>query len=96
MSAVLDDVGWRNGAGRGECAAVLSNHVSGVANLVLLSRATMHNIWQNVAVSLDLKAVFVVTTLAGVTGLWPAILADVGVTVLVTMNALRLLRHSSA
>ncbi|MBO0134114.1 hypothetical protein G6L41_026530 (plasmid) [Agrobacterium tumefaciens] len=33
-----------------------------------------------------------VTTIIGVTGLWPAVLADTGATVLVTMNALRLLR----
>jgi Zn2+/Cd2+-exporting ATPase len=38
-----------------------------------------------------LKAVFLVTTILGVTGLWPAILADTGATVLATMNALRLL-----
>ena len=37
-------------------------------------------------------AVFLVTTLIGVTGLWPAVLADTGATVLVTANALRLLR----
>ncbi|WP_320188568.1 hypothetical protein RMS29_026980 (plasmid) [Agrobacterium rosae] len=30
-----------------------------------------------------------VTTIIGVTGLWPAVLADTGATVLVTMNALR-------
>lgn len=50
----------------------------------------MANIRQNVAVALGLKAVFVVTTVAGVTGLWPAVLAETGATVLVTMNALRL------
>jgi Cd2+/Zn2+-exporting ATPase len=32
-----------------------------------------------------------VTTVLGITGLWPAILADTGATVLVTLNALRLL-----
>lgn len=48
------------------------------------------------AVALGLKAAFVVTTLAGITGLWPAVLADTGATVLVTMNAVRLLRHSFA
>ena len=47
---------------------------------------------QNVAVAVGLKAVFLVTTLLGITGLWPAILADTGVTVLVTLNALRLMR----
>jgi len=36
--------------------------------------------------------VFLVTTLVGITGLWPAILEDTGATVLVTLNALRLLR----
>ena len=33
-----------------------------------------------------------VTTVLGITGLWPAILADTGATVLITANALRLLR----
>ncbi|MGH7120333.1 MAG: heavy metal translocating P-type ATPase [Acetobacteraceae bacterium] len=74
-------------------AALLGGRVGGVAALVRLSRATMRNIRQNVAIALGLKAVFLVTTLAGLTGLWPAILADTGATVIVTMNALRLLRH---
>ena len=43
-------------------------------------------------IALGLKAVFLVTTLAGMTGLWIAILADTGATVLVTANALKLLR----
>jgi Zn2+/Cd2+-exporting ATPase len=72
--------------------ALLNSRVTDVAALVGLSRATLANIHQNVAVALGLKAAFVVTTLAGVTGLWPAVLADTGTTVLVTLNALRLLR----
>lgn len=52
----------------------------------------MRNIFQNITIALGLKVVFLVTTIAGITGLWPAILADTGATVLVTMNALRLLR----
>jgi len=73
-------------------AAVLNNRVSDVAALVKLSRRTMTVIRQNVAVALGLKTVFLVTTVLGVTGLWIAILADTGATVLVTANALRLLR----
>ncbi|PRH87982.1 heavy metal translocating P-type ATPase [Labrys okinawensis] len=73
-------------------AAVLHGRVSDVAGMVALSRRTMTNIHQNIAMALGLKAVFLVTTIAGITGLWPAILADTGATVLVTMNALRLLR----
>lgn len=72
-------------------AAVLKDRVSGVAELVGLSRSTMANVKTNVGIAVGLKAVFLVTTLIGVTGLWPAIMADTGATVLVTLNALRLL-----
>ena len=72
-------------------AASLHGRVSDVAEMIDLSRRTMANIRQNITVSLGLKAVFLVTTIMGVTGLWPAILADTGATVLVTLNALRLL-----
>ncbi|WP_186400460.1 heavy metal translocating P-type ATPase [Stappia sp. P2PMeth1] len=72
-------------------AAILHGRVKDVANMVSLSRLTMNNIWQNIVISLGLKAVFLVTTVLGITGLWPAILADTGATVLVTANAMRLL-----
>lgn len=72
-------------------AAVLHGRVADVAGMVALSRATMSNIWQNITIALGLKAVFLVTTVVGITGLWPAILADTGATVLVTANAMRLL-----
>jgi Zn2+/Cd2+-exporting ATPase len=72
-------------------AAVLHGRVMDVARMVKLSRAAMANIRQNISIALGLKAAFLVTTIAGVTGLWPAILADTGATVLVTANAMRLL-----
>ncbi|KQQ14033.1 ATPase [Methylobacterium sp. Leaf121] len=72
-------------------AAVLHGRVADVARMVELSRRTLANIRTNIGVALGLKAVFLVTTIAGITGLWPAILADTGATVLVTANALRLL-----
>jgi Cd2+/Zn2+-exporting ATPase len=77
-------------------AALLSNRVGGVVELVSLARATLSNIWQNIAIALALKAVFLVTTLLGISSLWMAILADTGATVLVTANALRLLRFRPA
>ena len=72
-------------------AALLRNAVGDVATLVRLSRATMANVRQNITIALGLKAIFLVTTVTGSTGLWLAILADTGGTVLVTLNALRLL-----
>lgn len=77
-------------------AAVLHARVCDVAAMVALSRRTMANIRQNITIALGLKLVFLVTTLIGLTGLWPAILADTGATVLVTLNALRLLRVPAA
>ncbi|MFD3188963.1 heavy metal translocating P-type ATPase [Sedimentitalea sp. HM32M-2] len=71
--------------------ALLRNRVTDVVALLRLARATMSNIRQNVAIALGLKLVFLVTTVLGVTGLWIAVLADTGATVLVTLNALRLL-----
>jgi len=73
-------------------AAILHGRVGDVAALIALSRRTLRNIRQNVTIALGLKAAFLVTTLVGLTGLWPAILADTGATVIVTANALRLLR----
>ncbi|WP_425145249.1 heavy metal translocating P-type ATPase [Deinococcus sp.] len=72
-------------------AALLGGQLAGMADLVGLSRATLFNIRQNIAFALGLKAIFLVTTLLGYTGLWLAVLADTGATALVTANALRLL-----
>jgi Cd2+/Zn2+-exporting ATPase len=76
-------------------AALLRDRVTGVADLVSLSRETIGNIYQNIGLALGLKAIFLVTTLTGTTTLWMAILADTGATVLVTGNALRLLAYRS-
>ncbi len=75
-------------------AALLRSRVTDAPRMIRLARATMTNIRTNVAVALGLKAVFLVTTILGVTGLWIAILADTGATVLVTLNALRLLAYN--
>ena len=72
-------------------AALLRSRVSDVPRLIRLARAAMANIHQNIWISLGLKAVFLVTSVLGITGLWIAILADTGATVIVTLNALRLL-----
>lgn len=73
-------------------AALTHNRLSGLAEMIKLSRATRANIRQNITIALGLKAIFLVTTLMGLTGLWLAVLADSGATALVTANALRLLR----
>lgn len=76
-------------------AALTHNRLSGLAQMISLSRATRANIRQNITIALGLKAIFLVTTIMGLTGLWLAVLADSGATALVTANALRLLRKKS-
>ncbi len=75
-------------------AAILRDRVTDIPATIRLSRVAMANIRQNVTIALGLKAVFLVTSVFGLTGLWIAILADTGATVLVTLNALRLLRFN--
>ncbi|CAA2930173.1 Lead, cadmium, zinc and mercury-transporting ATPase [Arsenophonus endosymbiont of Bemisia tabaci Q2] len=73
-------------------AALTHNRLTGLAEIIMLSRATRVNIRQNITIALGLKAIFLVSSLLGITGLWMAILADSGATALVTANALRLLK----
>lgn len=56
-----------------------------------LSRKALAVVWENVLLALGLKGLFLLTTLLGLTGLWPAVLADSGALLLVTLNSLRLL-----
>ncbi len=77
-------------------AALTHNRLIELPGMIELSRATLAIIRQNVVLALGLKAVFLVTSLLGITGLWMAVLADSGATALVTLNALRLLKFRSS
>ncbi|MDE9555040.1 zinc/cadmium/mercury/lead-transporting ATPase [Xenorhabdus bovienii] len=76
-------------------AALTHNRLTGLPEMITLSRTTHYNIRQNITIALGLKAIFLITTLLGITGLWMAVLADSGATALVTANAIRLLRVKS-
>jgi Zn2+/Cd2+-exporting ATPase len=76
-----------------ECADVvlMGDKVGRVTDLVNLARSTKSIVTQNIGFAIGMKAFFLVTTLFGFTGLWIAVLSDTGATVIVTLNALRLL-----
>jgi Cd2+/Zn2+-exporting ATPase len=57
------------------------------------SRATLAVIRQNVAFSIAVKLVFTALTVIGLASLWGAIAADVGASLLVVLNGLRLLNR---
>jgi Cd2+/Zn2+-exporting ATPase len=73
--------------------ALMSNDLTRLPWIVRLARRTVRIIQQNVWFSLIVKAVFVVFTFAGFATLWGAIAADMGASLLVIFNGLRLLHE---
>jgi Cd2+/Zn2+-exporting ATPase len=72
--------------------ALMTDDIGKVPWLVGHSRRTMGVIRQNIALALATKALFVGMTAFGLASMWGAIAADVGVSLLVVANAMRLLR----
>lgn len=73
--------------------ALMADDLSKLPFAVRLSRKARIIIRQNVALSLGIKAVFLVLALAGVATLWMAVFADMGASLIVTFNGMRLLRE---
>jgi Cd2+/Zn2+-exporting ATPase len=94
------DVGIAMGAAGTDVAletadvALMADDLTKVPFAIRLSRRAMRNIHANVAMSIGLKAAFVVLAVMGLATLWMAVLADTGASLLVTANALRLLRST--
>jgi Cd2+/Zn2+-exporting ATPase len=73
--------------------ALMADELLKIPYALRLSRATVRNIRANIAFSLVLKAGFLVAAIFGVATLWMAVLADMGASLIVIANALRLLRE---
>jgi Cd2+/Zn2+-exporting ATPase len=73
--------------------ALMADDLGKLPFAVRLSRRARSIIRQNVALSLGIKAVFLALALAGVATLWMAVFADVGASLIVTFNGMRLLRR---
>ncbi len=71
--------------------ALMSDDLTKLAWLVRHSRRALGIVRQNIGLSLSVKTVFVILTFTGFASLWAAIAADMGVSLLVITNALRLL-----
>jgi Cd2+/Zn2+-exporting ATPase len=73
--------------------ALMADELPKIPFAIRLSRAASRNIRMNIAFSLLLKAAFLVMAFAGVATLWMAVVADMGASLIVIGNALRLLRE---
>ena len=71
--------------------ALMSDDLSRIPCLIRPSRRALATIRTNIALSIGIKLVFVALTFGGFATLWAAIAADMGVSLLVVANALRLL-----
>jgi len=72
---------------------VMNDDLRRLPELLRLSRRVHGVLWQNIALALGIKAVFLVLALAGGATMWMAVFADMGASLLVVANGLRLLRR---
>jgi Cd2+/Zn2+-exporting ATPase len=93
------DVGVAMGAAGTDAAletadvALMADELLKIPYAVRLSRATLRNIRANIVFSIALKAAFMVLAVLGMATLWMAVVADMGASLIVIANALRLLRE---
>lgn len=73
---------------------LMSDDLMKVPEAIALSRRTLGIVRQNIAISLLTKGVFLALGAVGLAGLWLAVLADMGTSLLVTLNSMRLLAGS--
>ena len=92
------DVGIAMGAAGSDAAletadiALMADELLKIPFAIRLGRATLRNIHVNVTLSLGLKAVFLGLAVVGSATLWMAVMADLGASLLVIANGMRLLR----
>ncbi len=75
--------------------ALMDDDPRKLAETIRISQHTSHVLWQNIAVALGVKVVFFLLTLTGTASLWLAVLADMGASLVVIANGMRLLRNPS-
>jgi Cd2+/Zn2+-exporting ATPase len=71
---------------------VMNDDLRRIAETVQLSRSTHAVLWQNISLALGIKAVFLVLAVFGNASMWMAVFADMGASLLVVLNGLRLLK----
>lgn len=71
---------------------IMNDDLRRIPELIRLSRRTHAVLWQNISLALGIKAVFLVMAVFGNASMWMAVFADMGASLLVVANGLRLLK----
>ena len=71
---------------------IMNDDLRRIPELIRLSRKTHAVLWQNISLALGIKAVFLVMAVFGNASMWMAVFADMGASLLVVANGLRLLK----
>ncbi len=91
------DIGFAMGAAGTDAAiesadvAVMDDDPGKIADFIKLSRAAHVILRQNIVLALGMKSVFLILALMGVTNMWMAVFADIGVSLMAVFNGLRML-----
>jgi Cd2+/Zn2+-exporting ATPase len=96
------DIGFAMGAAGNDTAmeaadvVIMNDNLQRVAETVRLSKRTHAVLWQNISLALGIKSVFLVMAVVGTATMWMAVFADMGASLLVVGNGLRLLSGTKA
>jgi Cd2+/Zn2+-exporting ATPase len=96
------DIGFAMGAAGTDTAietadvALMDDDLRKIPTFIRLSRTTAAILTQNIVLALGIKAVFLVLTFTGQATMWMAVFADMGASLLVVFNGLRLLKRKTA
>ena len=71
---------------------IMNDDLRRIPELIRLSRQTHAVLWQNISLALGIKAVFLIMAVFGNASMWMAVFADMGASLLVVANGLRLLK----
>ena len=69
---------------------IMNDNLQRVAETVRLSRRTHAILWRNITLALGIKSVFLLLAVFGTATMWMAVFADMGASLLVVANGLRL------
>jgi Cd2+/Zn2+-exporting ATPase len=71
---------------------LMTDEPSKLVNAIKIAKRTRNIVWQNILFAMGIKVIVLLLGAGGVATIWEAVFADVGVTVLAVLNAMRVMK----